>query len=54
MIGQSFYIDGYDWQVVVLYEVSYNNKDYVIDMLKQICSSFDISADYFLGLTDTY
>ena len=24
------------------------------DMLKQICSSFDISADYFLGLTDTY
>ena len=37
MIGQSFYIDKYGWQIVVLYEVSYNNKDYVIDMLKQIC-----------------
>ena len=37
MIGQSFYIDKYDWQVVVLYEISYNNKDYVISMLKQIC-----------------
>ena len=37
MIGQSFYIDKYDWQVVVLYEVSYNNKDYVIGMLKNIC-----------------
>lgn len=24
------------------------------DMLKQICFSFDISADFFLGLTDTY
>lgn len=38
MIGQSFYIDKYDWQVMVLYEVSYNNKDYVISLLKTICS----------------
>lgn len=38
MIGQSFYIDKYDWQVVVLYEVSYNNKDYVISLLETICS----------------
>ena len=37
MISQSFYIDKYDWQVVVLYEVSYNNKDYVINMLRKIC-----------------
>lgn len=38
MIGQSFYIDKYDWQVMVLYEVSYNNKDYVISLLETICS----------------
>ena len=37
MIGQKFYIDKFDWQVVVLYEVSYNNKDYVIGMQKNIC-----------------
>lgn len=39
MIGQSFYIDKYDWQVVVLYEVSYYNKSYVINLLKQICNN---------------
>lgn len=42
MIGQKFYIDKYDWQVVVLYEVSYNNKDYVINMLKQICEDDEL------------
>ena len=39
MIGQSFYIDKYDWQVVVLYEVSYYNKSYVINLLKRICNN---------------
>lgn len=42
MIGQKFYIDKYDWQVVVLYEVGYRNKDYVIDMLRQICNKESI------------
>lgn len=52
MIGQSFYIDKYDWQVVVLYEVSYNNKDYVIDTLKQICEDDKLieKAKYNLNL----
>jgi hypothetical protein len=42
MIVQKFYIDKYDWQVVVLYEVGYRNKDYVIDMLKEICNKESI------------
>lgn len=42
MIVQKFYIDKYDWQVVVLYEVGYRNKDYVIDMLRQICNKESI------------
>ena len=42
MIVQKFYIDKYDWQVVVLYEVGYRNKDYVIDMLRQICNKENI------------
>ena len=52
MIGQSFYIDKYDWQVVVLYEVSYNNKTYVINMLKQICEDEELirKANYNLIL----
>ena len=44
MIGQSFYIDKYDWQIVVLYEVSYNNKDYVMDMLRKICEDDKLIA----------
>lgn len=39
-----FYIDKYDWQIVVLYEVSYYNKDYVINKLKEICDDDDIIA----------
>ena len=52
MIGQSFYIDKYDWQVVVLYEVSYNNKTYVINMLKQICEDEELirKANYNLNI----
>ena len=42
MIGQKFYIDKYDWQVIVLYEVGYSNKDYVIDMLRQICNNENV------------
>ena len=38
MIIQRFYIDNYDWQVVVLYEVGYRDTDYVIGMLSQICN----------------
>lgn len=52
MIGQSFYIDKYDWQVVVLYEVSYNNKGYIINMLRQICEDDKLieKAKYNLNL----
>ena len=38
MIIQRFYIDKYDWQVVVLYEVGYCDTDYVIGILSQICN----------------
>ena len=44
MIKQMFYIDKYDWQIVVLYEVSYYNKDYVINKLKEICDDDNIIA----------
>ena len=44
MIKQMFYIDKYDWQIVVLYEVSYYNKDYVINKLKEICDNDNIIA----------
>lgn len=36
MIKQLFRIDKYDWKVIVLYEISYRDTDYVIDMLKQM------------------
>lgn len=36
MIKQLFRIDKYDWKVIVLYEISYRDADYVIDMLKQM------------------
>lgn len=36
MIKQLFRIDRYDWKVIVLYEISYRDADYVIDMLKQM------------------
>lgn len=36
MIKQRFYIDKYDWKVVVLYEIDYRDEDYVIDVLKQM------------------
>ena len=35
MIKQSFYIDKYDWQVVVLYETSSNDTNYIISTLKR-------------------
>ena len=35
MIKQSFYIDKYDWQVVVLYETSSNDTSYIISILKR-------------------
>lgn len=37
MIVQKFYIDKYDWQVVVLYEVGNSDTHNVIGMLKEIC-----------------
>lgn len=37
MIGQRFYIDKYDWQVMVLYEVGSDSADIVIGMLESIC-----------------
>lgn len=36
MIKQLFRIDKYDWKVIVLYEISYRDTDYVINMLKQM------------------
>lgn len=36
MIKQLFRIDKYDWKVIVLYEISYRDADYIIDMLKQM------------------
>lgn len=36
MIKQLFRIDKYDWKVIVLYEISYCDTDYVINMLKQM------------------
>lgn len=38
MIGQRFYIDKYDWQVMVLYEVGSDSADIVIGMLESICN----------------
>lgn len=35
MIKQSFYIDKYDWQVVVLYETSSDDASYIISILKR-------------------
>ena len=34
MIKQSFYIDKYDWQVVVLYEINSDDTNYIISTLK--------------------
>ena len=42
MIKQSFYIDKYDWQVVVLYEVSNIDTDYVISVLKRYKANYNI------------
>lgn len=42
MIGQRFYIDKYDWQVMVLYEVGSSDTNIVIRMLEYICSDNDI------------
>lgn len=42
MIGQRFYIDKYDWQVMVLYEVGRSDTNIVICMLEYICSDNDI------------
>ena len=42
MIKQSFYIDKYDWQVVVLYETSNNDTDYIISNLKRNGASSNI------------
>ena len=42
MIKQSFYIDKYDWQVVVLYEVGSDNTDYIISILKRNNASVNV------------
>lgn len=42
MIGQRFYIDKYDWQVMVLYEVGSSDTNIVMRMLEYICSDNDI------------
>lgn len=41
MIGQRFYIDKYDWQVMVLYEVGSSDSDIVIGMLEHICDDYN-------------
>ncbi len=42
MIGQKFYIEKYDWQVMVLYEVGSSDTNMVMYMLKSICNDEDI------------
>lgn len=42
MIKQSFYIDKYDWQVVVLYETSNDDKNYIISSLKRSGASSSV------------
>lgn len=38
MIQQKFYIEKYDWKVVVLYETDISNFDYILDVLEEICN----------------
>ena len=52
MIIQRFYIDKYDWQVVVLYEVGYRDTDYVIGILSQICDDKDIIEMAFKNVSN--
>lgn len=52
MIGQRFYIDKYDWQVMVLYEVGSNSADIVIDMLENICNDDTILDSAYESLSN--
>ena len=52
MIIQRFYIDNYDWQVVVLYEVGYRDTYYVISILSQICDDKDIIEMAFKNVSN--
>ena len=52
MIIQRFYIDNYDWQVVVLYEVGCSDTDYVIGILSQICDDKDTIETAFKNVSN--
>ena len=52
MIGQRFYIDKYDWQVMVLYEVGSDSADIVIGMLESICKDNKILDSAYESLSN--
>lgn len=52
MIGQRFYIDKYDWQVMVLYEVGSDSANIVIGMLESICDDNNILNTAYESLSN--
>ena len=52
MIGQRFYIDKYDWQVMVLYEVGSDSANIVIGMLESICDDNEILDTAYESLSN--
>lgn len=52
MIGQRFYIDKYDWQVMVLYEVGSDSTNIVIGMLESICNDNNILDTAYESLSN--
>lgn len=52
MIGQRFYIDKYDWQVMVLYEVGSDSADIVIGMLESICNDDNVLHTAYESLSN--
>lgn len=52
MIGQKFYIDKYDWQVMVLYEVGSSDTNIIMRMLESICNDKTILANAYESVSN--